>query len=107
MPTPKFLNDLGMAKKAGRAVFGFDEVVKNVDMGVARTIYLTSDAANNTQKKVTRLCADYEKNMVTVPFTMYDIGNAAGRKPTAVFTVTDKGFDALLLRSLDMNGGNA
>ncbi len=107
MPTPKFLSNLGMAKKAGRAVFGFDEVVKATDLGHARTVFLTSDAADNTKKKVGRLCEDYEKTAVTVPFTMYDVGNAAGRKPTAVFTITDKGFDALLLRSLDMNGGNA
>lgn len=107
MPTPKFLNDLGMAKKAGRAVFGFDEVVKHMDLGSARTVYITADAAENTRKKVVRLCNDYEMAPVTVPFTIYDIGNAAGRKPTAVFTVTDKGFDKLLHRSLEMNGGNA
>ena len=107
MPENKFLTDLGLAKRANRAVFGFDEVAKAVDLGSARTVYLTADAADNTAKKITRLCADYEKTPVSVPFTTFDIGRAAGRKPTAVFTVTDKGFDALLHRSLEMNGGKA
>lgn len=107
MPTAKFLNDLGLAKKAGKAVFGFDEVVKYMDLGSATTIFLTQDAADNTRKKILRLCEEYEKTPVTVPFSTFEVGKAAGRKPTAVFTVTDKGFDALLRRSLEMNGGNA
>lgn len=106
MNEPKFLTDLGMAKRANRAVFGFDEVEKAVDLGTARTVFITADAADNTKKKLSRLCADYGKTPCPVPFTTFDIGNAAGRKPTAVFTVTDKGFDGLLHRSLELNGGN-
>lgn len=107
MPEPKFLLDLGLVKKAGRGVFGFDEVAKAIDLGDARTVFFTADTAANTKKKLERLCADYEKTPVCVPFSTFDIGRAAGRKPTAVFTVTDKGFDALLHRSLEMNGGKA
>lgn len=108
MPTPKFLTDLGLAKRAGRVCFGYDEVEKRVELNEARRVYITSDAASNTEKRVTRMCEYYGVELTKIPFTVFDIGVAAGRKPTAVFAVVDKGFEMLLNKSLEMmNGGKA
>ena len=107
MQMNKFLSNLGLAKRANKIIFGFDEVVKCVDMGKAYTVFVTSDASSNTLRRIQNVIREYDIKVTTVPFTMYDIGDAAGRKPTAVFTVTDKGFDQLLHKSLHMNGGNA
>ena len=107
MQTNKFLLDLGMCKRAGKAVFGFDDVIKHIELGDVKRVYITSDAADNTLRRVKRACDDNGVTAVTVEFTMNDVGMAAGRKPTAVFAVSDRGLDGLLQRSLSGNGGNA
>ena len=108
MQNDKFLTDLGLAKRAGRACFGFDEVEKRVELGEVKRVYITSDSAANTEKRITRMCEYYGTPLSKVPFSIYDIGNATGRKPTTVFAILDNGFEALLNKSLDMmNGGNA
>ena len=108
MKTDKFLTDLGLAKRAGRACFGFDEVEKRLELGEVKRVYITSDSAANTEKRITRMCEHYGTPLTKIPFDIYDIGNATGRKPTEVFAVLDKGFEALVTKSLEMmNGGNA
>lgn len=107
MQTHKFLTDIGLARRAGTVCFGFDEVRKQAELGNAKTVFITSDASPNTVKRASRICEAANVSLRKVNFTMYDVGNAAGRKPTAVFAATDKGFDALLHKSLETNGGNA
>ena len=107
MQKNKFLLDLGLCKRAKKAVFGFDDVIKHVELGDVKRVYITSDAAENTLKRLKYVCDGFRVDIVTVDFTMNDAGAAAGRKPTAVFAVTDKGLDGLLQRSLFDNGGNA
>ena len=107
MQQNRFLQNLGLAKRANKAVFGFDDVVKHISLNDAKAVFIASDTAENTQKKITRICGENGVKTVRVPFASRDIGNASGRKPTAVFTVTDNGFYSLLIRSLSENGGNA
>ena len=100
MQTNKFLLDLGLCKRAGKAVFGFDDVERHIGLNAVRTVFIASDASENTVRRMKRICGEYDVKTVDVEFTSSEIGIATGRKPTAIFAVTDKGFDGLLSGSL-------
>ena len=106
MQTNKFLLDLGLCKRAKKAVFGFDDVITHVELGSVKRVYITADTADNTLRRLKYACEDYNVTVVTVNYSMNDVGAAVGRKPTAVFAVCDRGLDGLLQRSLSENGGN-
>ncbi len=104
----RFLSNLGLARRAGNVAFGFDACARAVQAGEASCVFCSADAAENTRKRMERICAGQGAEMLYIPFSLQEIGRATGRKDTALFVVTDQGLMELLKRSLeDRNGGNA
>jgi len=86
-----FLSCLGLAKKAGKLVIGWDRIKEyngNVDL-----LIISSDAS----EKVSVSANKSYKNVLVVSENMNEIGSALGINKTAFIAVTDSGFSNLLV----------
>ncbi len=93
---PKFLNFLGIVRRAGKLTLGTDAVLDAARNQKAQLILLAEDLSKNTRKKI--------HNQTTVPveqipFTMDDIEFYIGKR-TGVLSVNDKGFAEKILSDL-------
>ncbi|OFI46268.1 hypothetical protein BG261_10450 [Floricoccus tropicus] len=86
----KVLNLLGLAKRAGKLTTGEELVVKSIQNGKAKLVFVANDASENLIKKIADK-TDYYKIRMTDIFSSYELSNAIG-EPRKVIAVTEKGF---------------
>lgn len=96
---PKLCGLLGMAKRAGRLVVGFDAAVASIGNRESDILLLASDSSEKTKKEC-RFCADtHQAGVCILPLDKAALSAAIGaHKPVAVVAVTDSGF-ATAIRS--------
>jgi len=83
---------LGMAKKAGRLAVGGEASATAARRGEAKLIITASDASDAS---VRRAISNAELNGVkylAVPFTMFELGQTAGRGSPGTIAFLDKGL---------------
>ena len=80
---------LGLAQRAGKLISGEELVIKAVQSGQARLVFLANDAGNVT-KKTTDKCNYYNIEVSTV-FNALELSMAIG-KPRKTVAVVDAGF---------------
>lgn len=92
---------LGMARRAGRLIAGFDAVVDAVKAGRAQLILLADDLSPKTEKEM-RFAADDAVPLLCTGLTKEEIGHAAGwNKPIGVVATEDRGFAAAMKKAAD------
>ena len=76
---------LGLAQRAGKLISGEELVIKAVQSGQARLVFLANDAGSNVTKKTTDKCNYYNIEVSTV-FNALELSMAIGkpRKTVAV-----------------------
>lgn len=89
----KFLNLLGLARRAGKLSLGHDAAKGAVRFGKAHLIILSSDASDRLKEEFEGRISVSESDIqiLFTDYTMYAIGTAIGSK-AGVLTVDDKGF---------------
>lgn len=91
----KVLSLLGLAMRAGKIVSGEELVLKEVRSGKAQLVLLATDAAKNSEKKISDKCSTYQ-----IPILRYgtrqELGNAIGKAERVVIAITDPGFSRSL-----------
>lgn len=87
-----FLCLLGLSMRAGRTEIGEDGVGDAIAAGKARVIFLASDAAENSTRRIYNLTRDTHAIVVNIPFTKAELGGAFGRGSCAMAAVTESGF---------------
>lgn len=105
-PEQRVLSHLGLCVRAGQLVTGEELVLEVVRNGKAKLVILTTDASDNTAKRIQDKCAHYEIPMV-VAFTRGQLGDAIGKAERVVVAVTDKGFGKLIgdgLKTMEVDG---
>lgn len=92
---------LGMARRAGRLLAGFDAVVDSVKSKRAQLILLAADLSPKTEKEL-RFAAGDAVPLLHTKLTKTDIGHAAGyQKPLGVVATEDRGFAAAMMKAAD------
>ena len=93
----KFLFMLGLCRKAGKLIMGTDLVTKSLPSKKTYLVIYTSDASDNTKKRVTDKCSFYGVEAVMTEQGSLLIADAIG-KSGAVCTlgITDINFAAQL-----------
>ncbi len=98
----KFLNFLGLCRRAGKMKIGCDTVIESVELGNAKLVLMASDISENTKKKVisalsgvTYYILDYSKDELS-----FSLG-----KTCAVLSVEDEGFVKKLSELISNKGG--
>lgn len=91
MPNNRLPGFLGLARKAGKLVFGFDMTVETMQKGTAETVLLSSDCSERTARNIKRIAGETGTEVVTLPLTMDEIGYAVAKR-VGVLSVCDSGF---------------
>ncbi len=98
----KFLNMLGLCKRAGKLAAGTPAVTAAVRGRQALLVLLTSDAAPNAVKRITDSCSSYSTKLITVRYTKGEIGGAIGQSgEVAAVALLDHNFKKAILSYLE------
>ena len=81
---------LGLAQRAGKLISGEELVIKAVQSGQARLVFLANDAAANLSKRITDKSNYYEIPVSTL-FTEIELSHAIGQN-RKVIALVDDGF---------------
>ncbi len=89
----KFLNLLGMARRAGKLCMGHDSGIDSIVKNRAQLCIISSSASDRLKKEFTHACNYQGKNIaiINAHYDMGELSNAIGSKASVV-TVTDEGF---------------
>ena len=86
----RILNLLGIVNKAGAIISGEDSVIKGLQKGSIKMVFVASDASANTIDDFSRKCFYYHVEVVN-SFTADELTKAIGRCRKIV-GITDVGF---------------
>ncbi len=88
-----FLSTLGLCRKSGKLIHGFDPVcyeLKNPKSKIAGVV-IAKDVSEKTQKEMRFFCDKYETMLYVCENTMDEIKNVIGKR-TGVLAVLDEGL---------------
>jgi ribosomal protein L7Ae-like RNA K-turn-binding protein len=101
----KFLQFIGLCKKAGKILEGYNRCEEYVTKDKVKLIIISEDCSINTRDKFIGYC-----NKKEVPYinglTKEDLGNAVGRVEINILGVTDKNMSERLLVLWNENSNN-
>ena len=87
---------IGLAAKAGKAVYGTPLICESLKMTGDKKCSLVlegSDSSDNTHKKLSDKCAFYGAELIRLPLTMEELSGAVGKKSlVAAVGIRDKGL---------------
>jgi len=93
---------LGMAKKAGQLAVGSEATATAVRRGKAKLIITASDASEGSVRRAKINAEANEVKHIPVPFTMFELGQTAGRGSPGTIAFLDKGLaDGFVNRLLE------
>lgn len=91
-----FLQFLGLCKKAGCLVEGYNKAEEAILRHKVKLLILTTDASENTVKKFTNYSIKYKFKMVQ-NFKKEELGSSIGRPEISVIGIADRNMAAKLL----------
>lgn len=87
----KILSFIGLAKRAGKISSGEAKVLEDIKTSKTFLVVISSDASENTEKKLTDKCKSYKK-----PFIIFSdretLGKYSKKDYAVALSVTDKNF---------------
>ena len=92
---------LGIARRSGHILIGFDAVRAALLAGKTQLILLASDCSPKTEKELRFAAQDKTCSLIKVEETKDDFSAALGmQKPVAVIATDDHGFAAAMMKSI-------
>ena len=96
-----FLGNLGLARKAGKAVLGSDNIYEKMSTDGLFMVIVSSGASDNTKKKLKNR-ADYtHTDIFFVDISVEELGKAVGKELASCVGISDKNFKNLLSKSIE------
>jgi predicted RNA-binding protein YlxR (DUF448 family) len=89
------LTTLGLCKRAGKIITGFDAVI--ADIKKSSGILIASDLSVKTKKEVAFHCDKHDKKLIEIDHTMDEIAGVLNKK-TGVISIMDKGLFSSLTK---------
>ncbi|MBQ2795905.1 MAG: ribosomal L7Ae/L30e/S12e/Gadd45 family protein [Oscillospiraceae bacterium] len=100
MPDNRLSGFLGLCRKAGKLVFGFDMTVEAMQKGTAVSVLLSCDCSERTARNIKRIAEGCKTEVYILPLTMDEIGYAVAKR-AGVLAVCDSGFSKKIKELLD------
>jgi ribosomal protein L7Ae-like RNA K-turn-binding protein len=91
MTNDKLFQLIGLAARARKIISGEELVVKSIQNGNAKLIFLSSDASPNSTKKIQDKCMFYNVEYHVIG-DRYQLGHATGKEARVALAITDIGF---------------
>lgn len=85
------INFIGLARRAGCAVFGARLCEKSIKERRAKLVIVAENASGQTKKSIYDCCAYYKSDVISA-FNKKEIGKIAAVEECSVISITDKGF---------------
>lgn len=99
----KFLNLLGMCRKAGKLTLGANKSTELIKSGKAEIVFVASDLSEKTEKELKFTAKNTNVAVVRTEYSIETLSAAVGA-PAGVLAISDKGF-ATALKNI-LNGGS-
>ena len=91
---------LGLARRAGKVVFGTPLALQALHKGRARLLIVCEEASAQTKKKMHTQAEFYHVPLIVVRITQAEFSHLLGKQaPVVSVAVTDDGFTTELLKS--------
>ncbi|MFV9509815.1 YlxQ family RNA-binding protein [Tepidibacillus sp. LV47] len=87
----KILSIIGLAQRARKIISGEELVVNAIKDQKVFFVLLSTDASENTKKKIANKC-EYYQIPYRIQFSRQELGQAIGKPSRVVIGITDKGF---------------
>jgi len=87
----KLLSLLGICRKAGKLVHGFDAVSESVKQGTAKLVLVSCDISPKTKKEIEFISSKTNTKVITAPVTMSGIEQKTGKR-AGVLAILDDGL---------------
>lgn len=101
-PQKKLGGMLGLARKAGKIIYGTDRITEYIRNKPVPIVLLASDISDNTRKRIENCCKYYKTQFSNLNMTMDTLAHFIGQKSVvSAVSVTDKGFAAAILEIID------
>ncbi|MCL1866606.1 MAG: 50S ribosomal protein L7 [Oscillospiraceae bacterium] len=91
------LSTLGLCKRAGKLIVGFDAAVADLEKSAG--VLTASDLSEKSAKEIAFHCDKHGKKVVQIGHTMSDIQSVLNKK-TGIISVLDEGLFAVIIESL-------
>ncbi len=98
----KLLFALSLAKKSGKLIYGFDQVVENTRKGVVQLVILAADSSSKTQERVKYQIGDTP--IYISALTQYDFSQVCGRL-AGVLAIADENLAKLAQNAISETEG--
>lgn len=95
----RLLSTLGLCRKAGKLVMGFDAVVESMKLRQLPLVLLSEDLSPKTGKEILFAAGEQEMDIITAPITMEDIQFRLGKR-SGVIGVADRGLADTVKRTV-------
>ncbi|MBQ7124060.1 MAG: ribosomal L7Ae/L30e/S12e/Gadd45 family protein [Oscillospiraceae bacterium] len=96
----RLLGFLGLCRKAGKMIFGFDMTVEAMQKKNAEAVLISKDCSERTARNIKRIAEETGTTIYILPLSMDEIGNAVAKR-AGVLTVCDSGFSKKIKELLD------
>lgn len=87
----KILGTLGISRKAGKLLMGFDRVKEAVLDRKAVLVVITQDISANSKKEIAFVCARQGTDVLETPVTMEEVQSRLGKR-CGILALTDHGL---------------
>ena len=87
----KALSSLGLCKKAGKLILGFDVVAQAIRQGEAVLLVLTEDLSPKSAKEIIRVAENHQVKIARMSAAMDDIKRLVGKR-AGILAITDEGL---------------
>lgn len=100
MNQTKVLQQLGLATRARKVVFGEEFVLQGMAKQHASLVFLAIDAGDNIRKKIYDKATSFDAQVIE-SFTTSELSNAVGKEGRKVLLIQDRGFIELIQKTVN------
>jgi len=93
-----FLTTLGLARRAGKLVYGFESSVENAF--AIRLLFIANDCSDRTKQSVNNIFEEFDTEIIYLNYSKNELAYAIGTKPVGIVGIVDSGFAKLLKTKL-------
>ena len=94
----RLLSTLGICKKAGKVIMGFEAVREAAALGQVSLIVLSGDLSPKSGKEIAFTAEKQNIPVCTAPITMEEIQSRLGKR-SGILAITDRGLADTVLRT--------
>lgn len=97
----KIFGMLGLARRAGKLIYGSDAAVNAVRSGKAKAVILAADASGRTKKLIRNKCASFETPLFEVEAGCEELGKKLGKSGISVLGISDINFAKAIINLIN------